>query len=229
MKNIQIIIVGLVSLISLTLSSTSFGLYGQRICHNPGFECYKVKRGESWSVLFPDESERAVVRRLNRMNTPLNAGLVIAIPNDLENTSLMDISPFPLHIPPSSRNSIKVNQSKLAWGAYSESGDLVRWGPASGGQDYCPDIGRGCRTVTGTFTVYNSQGPGCRSSVYPRPHGGAPMPFCMHFFKGYALHGSNKVPGRNASHGCVRLFTEDARWLNQEFVTPGHTKVSITR
>ena len=229
MKNTKIIILGL---ISLTLSASipaAYALYGQKICHRSGMECYKVQRGDTWSNLFPDDSERNVVRRLNRMNVPLSAGTVIAIPEDSDNTSVMDINPFPSHISPSSSNLIKVDQSKLAWGAYNESGDLVRWGPASGGRDYCPDIGRGCRTVTGRFTVYARQGSGCRSSVYPRPHGGAPMPYCMYFHKGYALHGSATVPGYNASHGCVRLFTEDAQWLNQDFVEPGHTKVIIER
>jgi lipoprotein-anchoring transpeptidase ErfK/SrfK len=41
----------------------------------------------------------------------------------------------------------------------------------------------------------------------------------MHYFRGYALHGSSSVPGYRASHGCVRMFIEDARWLNEEFVT----------
>ena len=48
------------------------------------------------------------------------------------------------------------------------------------------------------------------------------MPYCMHFFRGYALHGSRTVPGYADSHGCVRMFIEDARWLNEEFIdVPG--------
>lgn len=227
MNTITKISIGLISLASLTLSANSFALYGTKICHQPGFDCHKVQRGETWSSLFPDEQDRDLVKRLNRMNVALTRGVIIAIPNDLASTSIMDISPFPLQINPSSRNVIKVDPSKLAWGAYNQSGELVRWGPASGGRDYCPDVGRGCRTVKGTFTVYDEKGPDCRSSAYPKPNGGAPMPYCMHFFKGYALHGSTSVPGYNASHGCVRLFTEDARWLNQEFVIPGHTQVIV--
>jgi lipoprotein-anchoring transpeptidase ErfK/SrfK len=48
----------------------------------------------------------------------------------------------------------------------------------------------------------------------------------MFFHGGYALHGSNDVPGYNASHGCVRLVTEDAKWLNTQFVNVG-TRVII--
>jgi len=32
----------------------------------------------------------------------------------------------------------------------------------------------------------------------------------MFFHGGFALHGSPSVPGYNASHGCVRLFDDDA-------------------
>ena len=44
------------------------------------------------------------------------------------------------------------------------------------------------------------------------------MPYCMYFHKGFALHGSNDIPGFRASHGCIRMFTDDAKWLNHEFV-----------
>jgi lipoprotein-anchoring transpeptidase ErfK/SrfK len=42
---------------------------------------------------------------------------------------------------------------------------------------------------------------------------------------GYAFHGSPKVPGQNASHGCVRIFTDDAKWLNENFVEIGTTVI----
>jgi lipoprotein-anchoring transpeptidase ErfK/SrfK len=39
------------------------------------------------------------------------------------------------------------------------------------------------------------------------------------------MHGSYTVPGYRASHGCVRMFNEDAQWLNKEFITlPGGGK-----
>jgi lipoprotein-anchoring transpeptidase ErfK/SrfK len=48
----------------------------------------------------------------------------------------------------------------------------------------------------------------------------------MFFHRGYALHGSYDVPGYNASHGCVRMFVKDAKWLNQEF-TAGEDSVKV--
>jgi len=44
---------------------------------------------------------------------------------------------------------------------------------------------------------------------------------------GFALHGSYEVPGYNASHGCVRIFVDDAEWLNEDFTDIG-TRVYIT-
>ncbi len=123
-------------------------------------------------------------------------------------------------------NVIKVDLGKLRWAAYDSSGHLVKTGRASGGKSYCPDIRRGCRTITGTYTIYSKKGPGCKSSRFPVGKGGAPMPYCMHFKGGYALHGGN-VPNYNASHGCVRLPYADAQWLNQNFVRVGSTRVSI--
>ena len=43
--------------------------------------------------------------------------------------------------------------------------------------------------------------------------GGAKMPYCMFYDGGYAIHGSYEVQGYHASHGCVRTYIEDARWL----------------
>lgn len=124
-------------------------------------------------------------------------------------------------------NMIKVDLGRQTWTAYDSGGNFVRSGHVSGGKNYCPDIRRRCRTVTGTFTIYSKRGASCKSTRFPVGRGGAPMPYCMFFHGGYALHGSYSVPNYNASHGCVRMFPEDARWLNQNFVVTGSTRVSV--
>ena len=53
------------------------------------------------------------------------------------------------------------------------------------------------------------------------------MPYCFFYNGGYAIHGSYDVPGYHASHGCVRIFVEDAKWLYREFVKVGETQVLI--
>ena len=114
----------------------------------------------------------------------------------------------------------------MAWGAYDEEGELVWWGPISSGANSCRGVRGKCHTPGGSYRFIRKQGIECVSSAFPRRrdgnHGGAVMPYCMHFFRGYAMHGSYTVPGHRASHGCVRMFIEDAQWLNKEFINlPG--------
>lgn len=132
-----------------------------------------------------------------------------------------DGSPFNAQIQPPGTRIIVVDPVEHAWAAYEADGSLVRWGQASLGKNYCPDIGRGCKTVTGTFSVYSKGGPGCKSTKFPVGRGGAPMPYCMFFHGGFAIHGSNDVPDANASHGCVRVTPEAAEWLNLQFAYIG--------
>jgi len=199
--------------------------YGKKLCHEPGYECKRIKRGQSWHRLFPNDQHRDIVKRVNRMNTALRPGMLIAVPNNLEQLTIYDVSPFPRYIDSPGEKVIHVDQATLAWAAYSASGELVWWGPISGGKDYCADVGESCNTPSGEYRVIRKQGFECESSKYPLPFGGAPMPYCMHFFGGYAMHASHAVPGYSASHGCVRLFHDDAKWLNQQFIDlPGTGK-----
>jgi len=113
-----------------------------------------------------------------------------------------------------------------AWAAYDAQGNRVKTGKASGGKDFCEDVGRPCRTVTGTYRVYKKQGPECTSSKYPiETNGGARMPYCMHFHGGYSIHAAYDVPNYNASHGCIRVLPSAAKWLNQSFIDRGTTVV----
>jgi lipoprotein-anchoring transpeptidase ErfK/SrfK len=113
-----------------------------------------------------------------------------------------------------------------SWAAYDAMGNRVKTGRASGGKDFCEDVGRSCRTVTGTFRVYSKKGEECTSSLYPvETGGGARMPYCMHFSGGYSIHAAYEVPDWNASHGCIRVLPGAARWLNESFVDIGTTVI----
>jgi lipoprotein-anchoring transpeptidase ErfK/SrfK len=148
--------------------------------------------------------------------------MLIAIPKMLDRLTIYDVSPFPRYVESTGEKTIYINQKKLAWGAYDETGELLWWGPISSGKDNCSSILGGCLTPSGSYRIVRKQDIDCISTAFPkRPdghNGGAIMPFCMHFFRGYALHGSEDIPGYRASHGCIRMFTEDAKWLNEEFV-----------
>ncbi len=210
-------------LIIMQISTAAASRYGKRLCgSSPDYYCIKVKRGDSWARLFPNAEDRDIVKRVNRTNKRLRPGNVIAVPENISQLTIYDVSPFPRYIESTGEKVIFVSQKELAWGAYDRDGELKWWGPISSGRDYCSDIGSGCATPLGSFRVIRKQGSDCISTAFPRRrsgyNGGAPMPYCMHFFRGYAMHGSSDVPGHRDSHGCIRLFIEDARWLNQEFI-----------
>lgn len=193
------------------------GSYGANLCYNdPNFTCYKTHGSDSWWKLFPDSKKRDVVMRINRMNTELYPGITIAIPKS-DDLDIMDYAPLPKQIEAPGRKLILVSLHDEAFGAYDVDGNLSYWGPVSSAKGYCSDIGHGCHTPTGHFEIISKEGSGCYSTKFPVGRGGAPMPFCMFFHGGFALHGSYELPGYNDSHGCVRLFVNDARWLNQEF------------
>lgn len=213
------LILAVVSLASIALAKIP---YGEKLCRDPKYTCMTVTREETWESLFPNDEERDIVRRINRINLRLREGMRIAIPKDLHNTTLYDHSPFPRFIESLGEKTIYISQKKLAWGAYDINGELLWWGPISSGADSCLGQSGPCHTPGGAYRMVRKQSGDCISSAFPRRadgfHGGAPMPYCMHFFRGYALHGAPVVPGYRASHGCVRLFIEDARWLNEEFI-----------
>lgn len=194
-------------------------MYGSTLCKQAGYHCLKVKRNQSWRSLWPDDHDRDIVMRVNRMNTQLYQGLTIAVPDHLETSDIMDFAPFPKQIQSNGEKVVVVDPRQYAWGAYDQTGTLVRWGPASAGSDWCKDLDEPCHTHEGVFRVFVMGNSSCYSTKFPLPDGGAPMPYCMYFNNGQALHGEpNGLPGYNASHGCVRLYVNDAEWLRYDFI-----------
>jgi hypothetical protein len=113
------------------------------------------------------------------------------------------------------------NPRTLMWHAYAPDGALVKSGRGSGGANYCRDVNRGCRTAVGVFRVYAKGNASCKSSKFPLGRGGAPMPWCMFFRGGFAIHGSYEVRNYNASHGCLRVYPADAAWLSHNLIRVG--------
>ncbi len=152
---------------------------------------------------------------------------LLAVPLPSEAASAMQLPPAHTAQPMMQlANTFVFSPRTLRWKAINNNGKVVRSGRGSGGRHYCKDVRRACRTPTGTFRIISKRGASCRSSRYPLGRGGAPMPYCMFFSKYYAIHGSPDVPNYNASHGCVRVKPNDARWLHKNFIRIG-TKVII--
>ncbi len=201
--------------------------YGEELCNYPGFKCIQISNRDRWDKMFPDLRERELVKRLNRTNMPLYMRTWIIVPTNLQSITHMDIAPFALHADVHGEKTVVVDLKAQAFGAYNADGTLIHWGPVSGGKEYCKDVNGPCRTITGEFRITRKDNEECASSQFPTDtKGGAPMPYCMHFYEGFALHAST-LPGYHGSHGCVRLFYDDAKWLNEYFASVG-TRVVVT-
>lgn len=232
MKRILLVIL-CAALLLVNGSARTETRFGESLCNSPDYTCITIKPGESWESLFPSPEELDIIKRVNRMNINLRSGMIIAVPKNIDRLSIYDVSPFPRYIESDGEKTIFVSQQQLAWGAYDEKGELIWWGPISSGSGHCRTIDGHCVTPSGSFRIIRKQDIDCISTVFPQNAdgsvGGAPMPYCMHFMRGFALHGSDTVPGYRASHGCVRMFIEDARWLNEEFINVPEGTLKGTR
>ena len=132
---------------------------------------------------------------------------------------------FPRKIVPTGTQVFIFDPKRLGWAAYNADGKLIKSGRASGGMRYCSDIKQRCQTPAGKFKVYRKGSAECTSNKFPLGKGGAPMPYCMFFHGGYAIHGSPDVPDFNASHGCIRVHPDSAQWLHANFMKPSTTVI----
>lgn len=134
---------------------------------------------------------------------------------------------FPKKIAKQKQKLFVFDPKATAWAAYDMDGNRLMTGGGSGGSDICEDSNNSCRTVSGTFKIYAKGGTNCRSREYPvETSGGAKMPYCMYFYRGYTIHAAYYVPHHNSSHGCIRVYPSAAKWLNEEFIDVG-TKVIV--
>src|SRR5437016_3268154 len=83
--------------VTVSPSALAQRYYGSHLCGYPDFTCVKVKRGDTWERLFPNERDREIVRRLNRTNMKVTYRSWIVVPKNLKHINNMELSPFPLH------------------------------------------------------------------------------------------------------------------------------------
>jgi lipoprotein-anchoring transpeptidase ErfK/SrfK len=143
-----------------------------------------------------------LVLKINRLDRKhLRSGASLVIPDTP--ADLASLSPLPLELEAarSIPKLILVSRQAQAFGAY-EFGGLVRWGPTSTGKKSTP-------TPMGLYHT-NWKAKETRSSV----NQSWVLPWCFNIdnVKGLAFHQFD-LPGYPASHGCVRLLEEDAKWL----------------
>lgn len=148
-------------------------------------------------------AEIALLEKLNRADRKHLPRLeVVVVPEDWTDDGISH-SPMPAVWPAAIPHptAIAVDVAGQAFGAYAH-GVLVRWGPVSSGR-------RGDETPAGFYHL-NWRSKGRHSTVDEDWF----MPWYFNFASrgGLAFH-EFALPGRPASHACVRLLGRDARWL----------------
>lgn len=93
---------------------------------------------------------------------------------------------------------------------YYENNEIVRSGPITSGRPGFP-------TDRGSFTA-GLKDKNKRSSLYPKPNGGSPMNYAIQVNGDIFLH-EGRMPGYPDSHGCIRLWGDDARFLFKKIKT----------
>ena len=224
---------------SLFIYSFSFAhsiTYANRICKGPPYGvhlstdfycvCNSKRHNYTWdkiSIILSDnkdsENYKNYLMKLNRSNKELGKNDCIIIPSYIsENVyvSFLNWSSFSKQTDTKEKKLIVFDPNENAFAIYFY-GKLLHWGPAIGGRDNCPEDGASCRTPEGEFKVIKRE-KFHLSNLYPK---GCPntepcakMPFYTKFKEtGAGFHGSNDLPSFNASHGCIRLFKDDAQFI----------------
>lgn len=150
-----------------------------------------------------DSADLLTVLKINRVDEKHARGRVLMVPDsigpELGYAPLPDSLPALREIP----KFVLVSRRVQAFGAY-EDGKLVRWGPTSTGKESTP-------TDSGLFfTNWKSK----RAISTDDPSWILDWYVNFIALKGVAFH-EYELPGRPASHGCVRLLEADARWVFQ--------------
>jgi len=144
----------------------------------------------------------AAMLKMNRIDKRhIHTGDTLVIPE--ASADLMGIVRFPIQLEVARKipKLVLVSRRVQAFGAY-ESGTLVRWGPTSTGKKSTP-------TPAGLYHA-NWKAKKRRSSV----NQSWILPWCFNLddIAGISFHQFD-LPGYPASHGCVRLLEQDAKWI----------------
>jgi len=148
-----------------------------------------------------DSAERQTVLKLNRIDLAHAKRRDLIVPDSL--LSELEYAPLPMQIRELAEvpKFIGVSRRVQAFGAY-EYGRLVRWGPTSTGKASTPTDSGLFFTNWKSRTAISTDDPSWILDWYVN----------IIALKGVAFH-QYDLPGKPASHGCVRLLEEDARWV----------------
>lgn len=143
------------------------------------------------------------VLKINRLDLAhVRQGDALIVPDRV--ADLLSFSPFPAELPaslPAVGRLLIVSARVQAFGAY-EHGTLVRWGPTSTGRKETP---------TPAALYHTNWRSRLRRST---DNAQWLLPWLVNFenARGISFHQFD-LPGYPASHACVRLLEDDARWI----------------
>lgn len=150
-----------------------------------------------------NERERYAILALNRLDSKSkwNADTLV-VPAKID-TTLMSYSPFPMQLDVLSevKKFVVFSYPIQAYGVYS-NGALVKWGPTS--------MGKKSAQTTRGLTFANWKKKLAISTV--KSEWKLPYNFNIHNLGGIGWH-QYDLPGYPASHSCLRLLLNDAKWL----------------
>jgi hypothetical protein len=166
----------------------------------PAYRLVPIAEARDWTALATALGpERATaVLRLNRLDAGhVRIGTSLVVPDG-------DVAPpLPAAVEALApvAKVVVVSLRVQAFGAY-EAGRLVRWGPLSSGKRATP-------TPAGLF---HANWKARETLSTENPEWRLPWYVNLDNRRGVSLH-EFALPGHPASHACIRLLTDDARWL----------------
>jgi lipoprotein-anchoring transpeptidase ErfK/SrfK len=95
--------------------------------------------------------------------------------------------------------------------------ETFRWDVSTGRKGYT--------TPSGNYQPYM-----LKKLHYSKKYDNAPMPYSIFYHGGYAIHATGEIErlGSPASHGCIRLELQNARWLYRIVQEYGRENTYIT-
>lgn len=199
--------------ICIILFSVAFCAFNSNIAHPQkikGFKPHLVVEGDTLYKIAPPE-HWDITKRVNRIDEGhLVIGKTILIPDNL--TEALKFCPVPKNIAAAKGfdRILYVFLDIQYFGAY-EKGKLLFWGPISSGRKWCEtpeNPKKRCDTLKGSFRVLVKKKDKISNKTYNGKH--VPMPYSIQYSGHYFIH-QQSLPGRKASHGCVRLLMGDAK------------------
>jgi lipoprotein-anchoring transpeptidase ErfK/SrfK len=169
----------------------------------PAYRAVPIAQASDWTALATalGPERTAAVLRLNRLDAGhVRIGEHVIVPDEAT-----DAVPAPLPATVDGLTAVGkvlvVSRRVQAFGAY-EAGRLVRWGPVSTGKRATP-------TPVGLF---HANWKARRTVSTDDPDWLLPWYVNVDNARGVSLH-EFALPGVPASHACIRLLGDDARWL----------------